>query len=164
MFVSALWLLLIAAVVPPPAAATQSVPNPRIAVYPTVLVSARQLVNGKLSGLSVAFTLTDTTTITLGAFGVIVRTDAHDMTVYPAGSTLTIGSGEGVGYMRPGTPLHTVPANGSGCTITFRGADGIGKTQHYAQDCGILEVTKPWRNAKVKIHCSAASAPRLGTQ
>jgi hypothetical protein len=67
-----------------------------------------------------------------------VQQGAHTLTIYPAGSRLTIGGGASYGFFRPGEKLGPVPNNVdlTGCTVSYMSeSNTVTRTQHYDKLC-----------------------------
>ncbi len=106
----------------------------RVVVNKTAMIMLSNVVNGKPRGMGLSVMLDDDTRIDSRASGIVVRA-LHSIMVYPAGSTLTVGGGEVVGYIRPGTVLRPKPAV-SGCTVSYIDANNQPvKTVHYLKNC-----------------------------
>lgn len=118
----------------------------RVVVRPLANIMMTHSVNGKNFTSAVGIGLDDTTSVRSGPDGVTVRFSDHRLAVYPAGSTLSLGSGETVAYYRPGIVLNKVtPSAETGCAVTFFDETNTEvKQQRYAENCATVEAARPW--------------------
>ena len=118
-------------------------PGSRVEVYRTAQIMLTHLVDGRKYGVGVSVFLDDHTRIVSGATGIVVRSNQHEIKVYPVGATLTIGGGEGVGYFRPGAALTQLQSmrNVNGCAVSYINDRGeVARTVHYAQNCPYVQL------------------------
>lgn len=107
----------------------------RLDVFQTAQIVTERSVNGKLQTSGTEVALQPGVEVNGGPSGVTVQT-AHHMTVYPAGATVTVGSGYAVNYtpptanLRPGKALSV-----DGCTVTTIDASGANHTAYFTTDC-----------------------------
>jgi|GEM_PF-4148591 len=112
-------------------------PQSRVQAYPTVVIMLHGA-DGRTSTVATAASLEDDARIDSGPSGIVWRRDDHDVTIYPPGSTLTLGGGEGYAYFRPGQTLGPVmaEANEAGCTVSYiNSRNEVSRTRHYAHAC-----------------------------
>lgn len=122
-------------------------PGSRVTVYPTAEVMLTSTVGRQRSAHGFAVTLNDDAHIHAGPAGVLVREGEHDISVYPAGATLDIGSGETIEYSRPRTNTTTgvnAPPNAAsgpqGCAVSYLDSQGaVARVSHDARRCSVVE-------------------------
>ena len=107
----------------------------RIDVFQTAQIVTDRSVGGKIQASGGEIALQPGVEVRGGPNGVTVQT-AHHMTVYPAGATVTVGSGYAVSYTPPTANLRPGKTHvEGGCTVDTIDASASTHTTHFATDC-----------------------------